>query len=298
MESGTKQPAAAVSRESSAAVAFRDEPAAHALYDQMREAMWKAHSLSYASHVSWEMNGKTGDWTYRARLKKPNYFRVETESTAGTEIGILVGDGRTLWIYWPHGRPEWEGIKESEADQKTRATSYMTKPAPPGGISIWHEMPLLGAGFPVIEPSAFHGHPDSLEPYVDGVKSLGTDTVGSEDCDRIEVSLAGHQRSWYLWLSKRDHLPRRAKEIVRLSSDIVKNEEWSSVTVNGEIPNAVFAWKPPPSWTEWRLPRPEDLLLRPGTKAPDFELTLADGKPTKMSDYRGQVVWFYIWRAG
>ena len=30
-----------------------------------------------------------------------------------------------------------------------------------------------------------------------------------------------HQRSWYLWLSKRDHLPRKLKEIVRVSYDLV-----------------------------------------------------------------------------
>ena len=85
---------------------------------------------------------------------------------------------------------------------------------------------------------------------------------------------------------------------MRVSYDLVMNEHWSSVAINGEMPNTLFVWKPPKDWKEWRLPRPEERLLKPGSKAPDFELALADGKRTKLSDYRGQVVWFYIWRAG
>jgi hypothetical protein len=106
------------------------------------------------------------------------------------------------------------------------------------------------------------------------------------------------QRIWDLWLSKKDHLPRKLKQIVRVSYDLVINEEWSSVTLNAEMADTMFAWKPPEGWKPWRLPEPEERLLKPGTQAPDFELASADGTPIKLSKYRGQVVWFYIWRAG
>ena len=287
-----------------AAPPFADESAAHALYNQMIDAMRKATSLSYVSRYQFEARGKVlMSCTYRAWLKKPNYFRIETEKPTKGKGGTLIGDGNTLWIYWPEGRPQFSyGFEydEPKADRETRNTSYMKKPAPPGGHSIGHETGILGAGMsmPVIDPSTFHGYTDSLQAYLDGVKGLPAEKVGTEDCDKIEVSIMKGQRSRYLWLSKRDHLPRKLREVVRVSYDLVIEEQWSSVTLNGDMPDTLFAWKPPEGWKEWRLPRPEERLLKPGTQAPDFDLASAEGKRIKLSGYRGQVVWFYIWRAG
>lgn len=293
----------------------------HELYRQMIDAMRQADSLSYVSHYTWESNGRTlGDCTYRVWLEKPNYFRVEAESDVKNQGGILswlkncfgdktepasekrggilIGDGDTLWIYWPGGRPQWG--EESEADRKTRLSSYMKKPAPLARHSIGHEVVHLGAGMcmPIIDPSTFHGYTDSLQQYLDGVKSLGVEKVGDEEYDKIEVSIMKHQRSWFLWLSKTDHLPRKLQEIVRVSHDIIINEEWTSVTLNAQLPDAQFAWKPPEGWSQWTMPKPEERLLKPGAKAPDFDLVSADDTKIKLSDYRGKVVWFYIWRAG
>ena len=269
------------------------------LYRQMIDAMRQADSLFYVSR--YEIQGKndfTSSCTYRAWLKKPNYFRVEGESPLRGKGGILIGDGNRLWIYWPEGRPIVD--EDSEADKKTRLTSYMTKPAPLARHSIGHEVVYLGIGMsmPVIDPSTFHGYTDSLQAYLDGVTSLPAEKVGDEECDHILVNIMKHQRSWEIWLSKADHLPRRMKQIVRVSYDLVITEEWSEVTVNGEIPDTMFAWKPPEGWTEWRMPPIETGLLKPGTEAPDFELDAADGSKIKLSDFRGKIVWFYVWRAG
>jgi hypothetical protein len=108
-----------------------------------------------------------------------------------------------------------------------------------------------------------------------------------------------HQRSWYLWLSPKDYLPRKLKQVVRVSYDIITEELWSEVTINADIPTEKFIWKPPEDWQEWRMPGPEEALLKPEQEAPDFNLLLADGGRVKLSDYRGKsAVWLYIWRAG
>ncbi len=279
---------------------FRDEPEARALYNQMIEAIRKPESLSYKSEYRWEARGdELGHCTYTVWLKKPNYFRVEAVNVDGRGGGTIVGDGKDLWVFWRDDRPCFS-IEEREAYEKTRSNVYMKKPAPPGGHSIGHETGLTGAGMsmPVIDPSTFHGYTDSLQPYLDGVMGMGSEYVGDEDCHVIEVSIMKHQRSWYLWLSKKDHLPRKLKQVVRVSYDIIMHEVWSDIVIDGQMPAEKFVWTPPEGWRQWELPKPEDILLKPGTEAPDFELASADGGKIKLSDYREKIVWFYIWRAG
>jgi len=280
---------------------FRNEPQAKALYDKMIEALRQPQTLSYQSDYRWAGRGgqEIGHCTYTVWLKKPNQFRVEGVSADGRRSATLVGDGQTLWLFWSGDRPFFSS-EDADTYNKTRSNSYMTKPAPPGRHSIGHETGLLGVGMnmPVLDPSTFHGYTDSLQAYVDGVMGIGTEKIGDEECEGIEVSIMKHQRSWYLWLSPKDHLPRRLKEVVRVSYDIVMNEVWSDIVIDGPMPAEKFVWTPPEGWRQWQLPKPEDALLKPGTPAPDFELPLVDGKMVKLSDFRDKIVWFYLWRAG
>ena len=290
---------------------FRDEPAAHAIYDRMIKAMWKAESLSYVIHSKRERRGKIlGDCVYRVWLKKPNYFRVELQSGNPAETGgALISDGDIAWIHWPEGRrPRY--YCDSAADGEIRPGMYMrwpSLPSFPGVPPIRYCIANLQAerSLPILDPNIFHfgpGTPElasyTAEPYLEGFKSMGTEKVGSEMCDKIGVSFRRNHRTWYLWLSRRDHLPRRLEETVRYYYHRVNKEEWSLVTVNGDIPETTFAWKPPEGWDEWKPPSVERGLLKPGTKAPDFELASADGTRIRLSDYRGRVVWLYSWSAG
>jgi len=278
-----------------------DQPDAHAIYDRMIASWRKLDSFGYTGRYICGAKGKAHtECTYQARLKKPNFFRIDAESRIlPTQAGILIGDGERLWIHWPYGRIKFDA-DDPEEYEKTRLRSYYTKPAPPGGHSIGHETALTGSGLgmPVLDPSTFFGYTDSLQEYLDGVRSMGSEEIAGEPCDRIEVSIMKHQRSWYLWISQRDYLPRKLLQVVRVSYDIIMSEEWSSLAVNVDMPDELFAWKPPEDWVAWQLPRPEERLLKPGTVGPDFDLESIDGQRIKLADHRGKILWLYFWRAG
>jgi outer membrane lipoprotein-sorting protein len=281
---------------------FRDDPAAHQLYREMIQAMRKATTLSWLSEQSSQYQGRFHtSTTYRVWLKKPNYARVEATLVGHTNLhGILVGDGDYFWLYWPEGkfRYGWERSgKYAEEYEKYQNKFFMKKRTPVGRHSIWHEAAHLGVMM-ILEPSTFHGYTDSLQPYVDGVRSLGTNTIGGELCDGIEVSIMKHQRSWELWLARKDRLPRKLRQVLRIFTEAVWEESWSDVAVNAEIANDRFAWSPPQGWKEWKMPDIEESLLKAGTPAPDFELAALDGSKLKLSGFRGQIVWLNKWRCG
>jgi len=269
---------------------FKDEPEAHRLYEKMIETMRNAESLTY--------KGDCGNCTYTIWMKKPNYFRVETVNSQGVKCGTLVGDGDNLWIYWPQGNSP--ASDDTDGYAQTQANIYMKRATPIGRHSIGHEVGWLraGMGMTIIDPSTFHGYTDSLQPLMDGVRGWDAETVADHECDVIEVSFMKRQRIWYIWLSRQDHLPRKMKEVVRVARPIIGYEYWSDVQINAEIPDEKFVWSPPAGWVEWTPPDLEEKLLKPGAEAPDFELLLADENKVKLSDYRGKIVWFYIWRAG
>jgi hypothetical protein len=286
-----------------AEAAFQDDPAAHQLYREMIQAMRKATTLSWTGENQWNFEGRfVATGTYRIWLKKPNYARVEMTRTGKKEPGgILVGDGDYFWIYWPEGKFryswEWSG-KYAEEYEKYQKKFFMKKRTPVGRHSIWHEVANLGL-MTIIDPSTFHGYTDSLQAYIDGVRSLGTNTFGGELCDGIEVSIMKHQRSWELWVARKDRLPRKLKQVLRvMDREAVWEESWSDVAVDAEISNDRFAWSPPKDWKEWKMPDLEESLLKPGTTAPDFELAALNGGKLKLSSFRGQIVWLNKWRCG
>ncbi len=277
----------------------KGEPEAYALYEQMIEAMRNAKTMYYESEYEW---GREGEElrinTYKIWMKKPNYTRLEVKRD-GELKAVIVGDGKYFWTYWPNKRPHWSW-EDSTEHAKTCSTSYMVERSLKGFNSIAHLTSKLDVGMSmtIIEPSVFHGSPDALIEYMDGVFSVGSEKVNGEECDVIEVSYMDHQRSKYYWLSKKDHLPRKLKQVVRVEYDLVVYELWSDVVTDIEISDEKFTWQAPDHWTEWQPPHMEEGLLKAGTDAPEFEFQTIDGSMLKLSDLRGKIVLINFWRVG
>jgi outer membrane lipoprotein-sorting protein len=272
----------------------KDEPTAHALYDRMIDTLRTAKNLSFTCQYSGP--GRRAQH-YDIWLKKPNCFRVEAVNAHSKTTGTLVGDGNDLWIFWPGVCPRLDQ-EDTNVPEEMWSNLYMTRSTPLGRHSIGHDVLSIGGHMPFVDPSTFHGYSDSLQPYIDGIAYRGTHRLRGEDCDIIEVSVMSAQRTWFIWLSRRDYLPRRIKQIIRHTHNIVGVEDWLDVKVDEGISQWRFAWSPPDTWQPWVKPDPEDTLLKPGTAAPDFSLRGLNGGRISLADYRDKMVWFYIWRAG
>ncbi|MHC4815899.1 MAG: LolA family protein, partial [Planctomycetota bacterium] len=172
---------------------------ARILYDQMIQAMRKAKTLSFESRYRWtgKEGREIGRCVYSMKMKKPNYFLLETTRRDGSKGGTIVGDGDYLWLYWPHERPFFS-TEDPKNRHKDRTKRYMKEWAANGMHSIGHRTGRLGANMSmtIIDPSTFHGYTDSLQPYLDGVTSMGTETIDEEECNVILVSFMKGQRTW------------------------------------------------------------------------------------------------------
>ncbi len=262
----------------------------------MIRALHEASSLSYTSHCS---SPDDRDSTYRIWLKKPSALHVEQTNSSSQKSTTLLDDGAHLWIHWTGERLTLLTDTE-KSHAEARSNVYLKEASQAGKDSICDRIALLGTAWLglILDPSIFHRYPDPREACIDGIRSRGVNRVRDEECDVIEVSFMQARQTRYLWLSRQDHLPRKLKEIVRHAATRVTVEEWSDVKINAEIPPKVLTWSPPQDWQQWDPPKLGDSLLRPGQKAPDFVLRSARGGKIRLPDYRGQVVWLYLWDTG
>ncbi|MDI6449717.1 redoxin domain-containing protein [Anaerobaca lacustris] len=277
------------------AMIVAEEPAARALYEAMVQAARDAETLSYRSICSGPDSGPSA---YTVQLKKPNLVHVEMTNGMSTKVTTVLGDGDRVRIFWSGDRPFLK-VDDFERNEPTQSNVYVDMTGSPAEVA--DEMARLGVAWSdlVWSPSVFFNGADEFEPHIDGIRLRGTNEASGEECDVIEVSYFKAQRTRHYWLSRKDHLPRRIKEIVRLAGhNRVIAEDWFRVEIDERISDETFAWTPPEGSDAWTPPEWEEFLLKPGTEAPDFELALAQKGVIRLSDLRGKVVWLCLWQVG
>ncbi|UCG32099.1 MAG: hypothetical protein JSU68_10580 [Phycisphaerales bacterium] len=271
-----------------------DESEAHARYDEMIRSLRQTRSLRYDAICSMQAEGMPAS-TGRCRvwLAKPNYFRVESIQDGQTQ-GVLVGDGHDLWIHWPGEPPSFS--PDAATEGPVQANTYLTKPAPQGAHSILHEAAFIGIHM-VFDASTFHGYTDSLQPYLDGVRSIGIEDIDGQPCDVIELSFLEGQRVWRIWLGRNDSIPRKFEESVIVANPVQCSERWINVCIDEPIDRERFRWNRPAGWVRREWPGSSWTILKPGRKAPEFELKCADGSMRRLAEC-GDVIWLVFWRFG
>ena len=170
---------------------------------------------------------------------------MEQTNDASTKSTTLLDDGNSLWVHWVGDRPTLLiDTEKSHADAKSDV--YVKKASLAAHGSIRSEAAMFGTALVglILDPSVFYGSGVPLTPYIDGIRSRGTNPVRGEVCDVIEVSFLQARQTWYLWLSRQDHLPRSSRRSSGEADTRVTVEEWSNVTVRGEIAPKLLAWCP------------------------------------------------------
>ena len=274
----------------------QDEPKARALYEKMVDTIKQAESLSYRS-MCWGTDGRFS--MYQVQLKRPGLFRIILTNGMSDKETIVTNDGERFRVHWSGTRPYLE-TDDFDSYEETRSDVYIEWDVSDGPILVRGTLAELGVGWyeMILEGGLLFGLADPLEPYIDGICCRGTNEMGGELCDVIEISYMQAQRSRHVWLSRQDHLPRRIKDIVRLTEPHVTAEEWFNVAVDSKISDSQFAWTPPTGWRSFTPRLPDEFLLAPGQDAPDFEMLSLDGEAIRLSRCRGKIVWLYFWKLG
>jgi peroxiredoxin/outer membrane lipoprotein-sorting protein len=286
-----------------------DTVAGRSYFNQMNRALLRARSLRFECYQVMETgaDGETGkrEGKYSVWMKKGNLARVEMRDILFPDDGSdIIYDGKNLWAYFV-GKNATVCLDKNTILGEVKEV-YMTKDIS-RGASLSHDIMNFGSSvsMPVLYLSKFFGYGSALEDGNMKVAYLGEDTVNGEKMHHIKVVLVGGQRIADYWISPADTLPRKMEEklVMNAANSSLRRELWSHVAVNEELPDSLFAWKPPENWKKYTHPTQEVMEDSLGRMEQNLYetfkgLSLTDGGTFNLSDYKGQLVLLVFWRLG
>lgn len=101
----------------------------------------------------------------------------------------------------------------------------------------------------------------------------------------------GHSSSELLMLALKTGLPQRVDIQASVSPRQVESIEFSHWKLNAPVDDSNFAYTPPAGAKLYVAPQ----VLASGTTAPNFTVQDKEGKPVKLSDYKGKTVVLDFW---
>jgi thiol-disulfide isomerase/thioredoxin len=129
------------------------------------------------------------------------------------------------------------------------------------------------------------------------VTSSGRTEIDGVPCDVVEARLDDSGRTVRWSIGVEDRLPRRIRQTFRSArgNEVESELTLSNLRVDTEFDPAVFQIVAPEGITVERVGRKPPPPLNVGDLAPDWTLNGSDGRPHKLSDYRGRLVVLEFW---
>jgi len=199
-------------------------------------------------------------------LKRPNLARLEI--TGAGQDAIIVLDGSHSWHLL-----------------KARNRYVRTKQLGTAKIEQY------GAG-----PAGnlfFDGGLEAIKPYLESA-TVSTDTLDGRECRVVAWSVGAEEVK--LWI---DGVRLRKFRTTRSLGDqsVEQTITYGEATFPATLESGAFTFTPP-AGSEPLAPTGEERLLKPGTRVPEVAGLDLQGKPLKLSDFKGRPLLLAFWFHG
>jgi thiol-disulfide isomerase/thioredoxin len=218
--------------------------------------------------------------------------KVTLETAPGTDLPRLCIDGQ---ITMPRQNTSFRLLAASDGKSFAIADygqRVFVKQPPPAALGLMNNVgPLILRELTAAKPFERESRAVSLE-YV------GSERVGTVECDVVHAVLAaeGGEVRWYL--GKSDHLPRRVQRFV--DTPVGKSSVTTTLLTldpHAAITDGVFRLEKPDGFMDAPEPAAPGgrTLLDTGSAAPDWTLKTPEGKEISLKSLRGKVVLLDFW---